>query len=134
MGQGQRGQQCAHRHYLLRLKHLPPFVSADWSERTFNRWFKRHRPDAVVSSTTEPLQWLRAAGLRVPGDVGFASLFLAHAARGCSGFDQNFEQIAAAAVDAVIAQLHRNERGVPKSPQVVLVEGDWVPGRTVRQR
>jgi LacI family transcriptional regulator len=128
------GGYLAHRHYLQDLKHLPPLVSTVWSERTFNRWFKRNRPDAVVSSTTEPLQWLRAAGLRVPDDIGFASLFLARTAPGCSGFNQNFEQIAAAAVDAVIAQLHRNERGVPPRPQVVLVEGDWVPGRTVRPR
>jgi LacI family transcriptional regulator len=128
------GGYLAHRQYLPGLKRLPPLVPADWTERSFNRWFERHRPDAVVSTTTAPLQWLRAAGFRVPEEIGFTSLFWRNEAEGCSGFDQDFEQIAAGAVDLVVAQLNHNERGVPKKPRVVLVEGNWVQGRTVRQR
>jgi hypothetical protein len=36
------------------------------------------------------------------------------------------------AVDLVIDMLHRNERGVPALAYLLMVEGTWCEGRTVR--
>jgi LacI family transcriptional regulator len=33
--------------------------------------------------------------------------------------------VAASAVDLVVAQLHRNERGAPAHPTTLLLEGEW---------
>lgn len=46
--------------------------------------------------------------------------------RGCvQGMDACNDMIAASAVDLVIAQLHRNERGVPAHPTTLLLDGIW---------
>ncbi|HEY0947035.1 MAG TPA: hypothetical protein VGD81_17265 [Opitutaceae bacterium] len=42
-----------------------------------------------------------------------------------SGMDQLFETIGSHAIDVLVAQLHRNERGLPASPTVTIVEGRW---------
>ncbi|WP_269541715.1 LacI family DNA-binding transcriptional regulator [Cerasicoccus fimbriatus] len=36
-----------------------------------------------------------------------------------------YDKIAGAGVDLVLAQLHRNERGTPETPTVVMLEGEW---------
>jgi LacI family transcriptional regulator len=41
------------------------------------------------------------------------------------GMDVRNEAIAASAVDLVVAQLHRNERGVPEHPNSLLLDGTW---------
>jgi hypothetical protein len=33
--------------------------------------------------------------------------------------------VGASAVELVMAQLHRNERGVPRHPTSVMLEGEW---------
>jgi LacI family transcriptional regulator len=44
---------------------------------------------------------------------------------GLPGIDQCNTVIAASAVDLVVAQLHRNERGVPEHPKTTLIDGVW---------
>jgi hypothetical protein len=43
-----------------------------------------------------------------------------------SGIDQLFETVGSHAIDALVAQLHRNERGLPTKPTVTMVEGQWL--------
>jgi DNA-binding LacI/PurR family transcriptional regulator len=42
-----------------------------------------------------------------------------------SGIDADNTALAASAVDTVIAQLHRNERGIPAHPTTLLLDGTW---------
>ena len=41
------------------------------------------------------------------------------------GMDVRNDQIAANAVDLVVAQLHRNERGIPAISTALLLDGAW---------
>jgi hypothetical protein len=45
---------------------------------------------------------------------------------------QNSSHVGRAGVDQLVAQLDRRERGVPKIANVVMIEGTWVGGVTVR--
>jgi LacI family transcriptional regulator len=98
----------------------------------FAAWFRKHRPDAVLSLTEECVRILGELGVRVPDEVGFADLALTGADVEYAGVNQNSELVGAAAVDLVDAQLRRNERGIPAQPKTVLIPGVWVPGPTVR--
>ena len=52
-----------------------------------------------------------------------------------SGIDQNSEIVGAAAVDMLVAAIHRGHRGIPDSPLRSEVEGSWRAGKsTVRKR
>lgn len=113
---------------------LLPLVEEGADRQTFASWFKRVRPDVVVASHLEVRDWIRAAGARVPEDVGFAFLDWLDESDACAGICQHYDLIAAAAVDLIADQIHRNERGVPANPKLVLLDGEWVDGPTVRKQ
>jgi DNA-binding LacI/PurR family transcriptional regulator len=126
------GGFLAHRHFQPTLGAVPPLVTADWTRATFLAWFETHQPDVVISSTADAWGWLRESGRHVPADVGFANVFWNAANVTCSGVDQDFERLGAAAVDLLVSMLNRNERGLPAKPTVLEVDGDWRDGQTLR--
>lgn len=78
------------------------------------------------------IAWLEEAGWGVPDDIGFVSLEYYPEHGDLAGVDQKSLTIGSAAVELVVEQLYHNERGVPETPKVVLIEGRWHPGKTVR--
>jgi hypothetical protein len=110
-----------------------PFVAKSLDRDGFAKWFRRYRPDAVVSSHRVVRNWLEDCDARVPEDVGFVFLDWLDEADACAGIDQHYDLVAAAVVDLVVSQLHGNEHGVPAKPKLVLIDGDWVNGPTVRK-
>jgi hypothetical protein len=50
-----------------------------------------------------------------------------------AGIDQQTDVLGAAAVDLLVEQLHHNERGPPEHPKMVMTEGLWREGETVRK-
>ena len=106
----------------------------DWKQyrRDFLRWVEDERPEVILSNDTFSLEWLRSAGLDVPGDIGFIHLGLNEEEPGLSGIDQNHREIGAAAMDLVLSQIHANQSGVPAHMKTVLVYGRWVEGSTTR--
>lgn len=106
----------------------------DWGEKTFARWFQKHRPEVVVSHHEEVLPWLRKLGVRVPDEAGFVHLNCPDDSGRLAGIYQNGQQVGAAAADFLIAMLQRNERGVPDLPHSILVEGTWIDGATLLAR
>lgn len=104
-----------------------------WDEcrESFERWLETEKPDAIVSNDLFFLDWIALVGLRVPGDIGFASLGIFPGTTTRSGVDQRTEHIGAAALDLVVGQIQRNEYGIPAVPQNVLVPAVWVDGETI---
>jgi hypothetical protein len=45
---------------------------------------------------------------------------------GCAGLALREEQLGRVAVEMVVAQIHRNERGSPAIPHTVLIDAVWV--------
>lgn len=90
-------------------------------------WFTKHRPEAVVAANANHVrQYLHAAlGARAGDGITFVCLDYEDGEE-VSGVDQLFETIGSHAIDVLVAQLHRNERGLPASPTVTMVEGRWV--------
>ena len=92
--------------------------------RDLSRWLKKFQPDSLVlgwqvnKSTLEQLRELAPRARRVvtldwhPHGV-------------LPGIDPCNHAIVANAVDLVIAQLHRNERGIAALPTTVLLDGMW---------
>lgn len=113
---------------------LPHFITADWNQENFIRWFKTHRPEAVITVDDAIVHWLRAEGVRVPEDVGCATVYWKADRAYLSGYYQNHEIIGAAAVEGVVAQLHRNERGLPEIDKTVLIQAIWKDGETIARR
>ncbi len=111
---------------------LPPLLLSSWDPEAFLIWHKRHRPDVVVTKLPEVLRTLKSAGITVPGEIGVAFHSLDEKTLGLSGMKKNSFQIGVMAMDFLIDMLHRSERGLPKGPSLLMVEGIWAEGSTVR--
>jgi Transcriptional regulators len=97
----------------------------------FRNWLNRYKPDAIVSLIGHELEWLRELGLSAPEDVGLACVNRPTNSK-LSGIEENHQVIGAAITDLVVAQVTRNEFGFPPYPKLILIEGTWVEGETLR--
>jgi hypothetical protein len=86
-------------------------------------WLNAHKPDALVCSSPGELRVARKAGWK--GDAARSVLLSWHPGQDASGIEQGYDTITAHAVDLVIAQLQRNERGLPDPPRMLLFPGRW---------
>jgi LacI family transcriptional regulator len=105
---------------------LQPVIQKELSKDFVARWCRTHRPDVILSNDTLILGWLREAGL--DKSVAFANLDHHPDQPEMAGIDQMHELIGAAAVDIIVGQFNRNERGIPAHPRDVLIEGEWIDG------
>lgn len=122
--------------HLLDPKNRIPIYEGGPEDRTaFLAWFKRWRPDALVVSRAAPvIEWLRAAGHAVPGDVGVVELRNERPELGHSGVAYDVTKVGALGVEMLLGLMHRGERGVPADPHEVLLPGIWLEGRTLPPR
>ncbi len=126
-------------HYLWdqsrqpRRERLKEFFAPTLDPGALGQWIRAERPDVVLSPRNHVHGMLVTLGFKVPRDIGFASL--AASAGGVpdlTGVDERPEMVGIAAIDFLTAQLHRGELGLPRLRQLVLVEGGWIAGATVR--
>lgn len=111
---------------------VPPCPAVPADERTFREWFRRVRPDALLTSHTRPvLRWLDRMGRRVPRDVGLVDLAGDHPEADCAGVYYDPAKVGALAVEMLAGLMHRNETGVPADQHEVLLNGEWRDGRTL---
>lgn len=106
-------------------------VSGPNPSATIGAWLRQHGPDAVISRCNDVLAAAAALKLRVPRDLGYASLNVVDDAPGVSGILQHRDVMGAAAVDALHGLLHRNHRGPHVVAQGTQIDGSWHEGRTV---
>jgi len=111
---------------------LPVLLQPDKDPERFNEWLRRQDPDLVVSYSHRPLTWLRAIGCRVPEERGFFSLNVDAGASDCAGLDLNPVLVGKVAIDTLVAQIHRNEKGFPDEPFQISVPGKFRDGPTLR--
>lgn len=111
---------------------IPILMPDELTSKNLLPWVKRHRPDVVIAHRTEVIQWLRSGGFGVPRDIGFFSLNWTERAKPCAGLDLSPFQQGAIAIENVIAQLHRNERGAPPRAMTITVAAPFVDGPTIR--
>lgn len=101
---------------------------------TVRKWFQRHRPDVIIAANTADRDLIKAAGIDVPADAGFASLFWTRQKDGCAGLDLQDEVVAGRAVELVVEQLLHNKKGIPTASETVLFPGLWRDGPSLPSR
>jgi LacI family transcriptional regulator len=127
-------------HFLLDQSHRPKservkeLFAPTLDVAALRTWLERQRPDVVVSPRNNVHGLLVSLGYRIPQDIGFASLAAsAGDVPNLTGVDERPAMVGAAAVNFLTAQLQRGEIGLPKTRQLLLVEGGWIEGKTLRQ-
>ncbi|MBL9189315.1 MAG: LacI family DNA-binding transcriptional regulator [Opitutaceae bacterium] len=112
---------------------LPPLILDNLSQAEFAKWFRRHKPDVVLSHHTETIDWMELHGAKVPATHGFVCLNLLGRTRACAGLDLQARTIGSRGMELLIAQLQRNETGIPEWPSTTTIPAKWVDGPTLRE-
>jgi hypothetical protein len=115
---------------------VPLHLVADkeWSEANFASWFRKYRPEVIVTHHEETLEWLARLGSKVPQETGLIHLNCPDRSGKFAGIYQNGMAVGSAAVDFLVAMLQRNERGIPQLAHTILVDGTWIEGKTIISR
>jgi DNA-binding LacI/PurR family transcriptional regulator len=129
---------------LLALKPaLPPLLTflksrtedeMDRQKDALSVWLKQHKPDALLISDIEVPGMLHELGYRIPQDIAVAGTTVLDIPRVDAGVDQHPEAIGRTAVETLLKQMNVNERGEPRFPVRVLVEGRWKDGKSLPQK
>lgn len=122
----------AHDYRVNRRLIVPPLLLNEWGGKELAEWIERHRPDVVVGNSDELRQAVLALGLRIPQDIGYASLDCLPGDPLIAGIDQMRREVGRKTVDLVVEQLESNEHGVPARPKTVMIDGAWHDGKSVR--
>jgi LacI family transcriptional regulator len=113
---------------------IPPLVMDEYQRSEFIRWFKRYKPDVVLGHWTPAIDWMRECGARIPETVGFVSLNVTTESRPCAGLDFRPRLLGARSAELLIAQLQRNERGIPSPASLTTIPALWRDGPTLVAR
>jgi len=117
---------------------LPMLAPHGETDDILGAWLARHRPDAVLATLSGFVELLERAGFNDFPRVGFASLGGAFVRPGhprhrqVAHIDQNVALVGRSGVDQLVAKIDLREHGIPAVANVLMVEGTWVPGATVR--
>ena len=103
-------------------------VNGEYKKRLL-KWYRAHKPDAIISPTVPVYEWLMEEGYHIPKDVAVVSASL-HEEGAVSGIVEAARETGRAAADFLVSMLQRGEYGVPATPQRVLLEGKWHDGKT----
>lgn len=131
------GYFTGQRTLLPRTQHVPLFgerKGVDGEQGRFQAWLERHEPDVVFTLYNNVLDWLKAAGRRVPEDIGVIQLEWRATRPEIAGMNQHNFVTGEAAVDMVVSQIHNNETGVQAFPRATLIGATWVDGASVREQ
>ncbi len=128
------GGLLAGRHLMPKFRLTRTLLLEDWNDLApVAAWLAKEKPDVVVTPGGDALlAHLQKLGHRVPRDLGFASLAVPERNHAWSGIWQNGRLLGATAIDAIVGLLERNERGLPEQTRVIMVEGVWNEGQTLR--
>ncbi len=98
----------------------------------FEEWAEANRLDAVISNL-EPAALLRGNdyGDLFPQRYGFACLNLHTFDGSVAGVNQHLDLLGGRAVDVVVAQIQRGDRGFPPVTSHILIDGSWEEGATL---
>ncbi len=112
---------------------VPELADPEHGRAAFLAWMRRHRPDVLIGhAQREVREWLGELDMKVPADVGFLALNRTETVAPCAALDLQPALLGAAAVESLVAQLQRNERGVPAEPKTITISARWIDGPTLR--
>ena len=111
---------------------LSYLVFDDHSVRGIPDWCREKSLEVVIGADPAVFNILRKSGL-FPRRIDYATISWNGTQPEIAGLDQRPEETGATAVDLVVSQLQRGERGIPRVPFTTMIEGVWMFGPSLRR-
>lgn len=103
-----------------------PLIAPPGDRDAFVRWLRHEEPDGILVAEEASLQELRTvSGTRSKRPM-IGWLLRTAPNPGDRSLDERHEQMGSVAVEMVVAQIHRNERGHPSVPYEILIDPVWI--------
>ena len=116
---------------------LPVVRLGEGEEKPLLAWLREHGPDVLIfvhrpDMVARLRTLLKEQRIRVPRQLGV--VVLSHLVRGSgfSGLQQNQQLMGAWAVELLAARIANRDFGIPASPRIEMVEGEWVEGGSLQ--
>lgn len=116
-----------------RAARLPIFDGTFEDHDGLKRWLRRYRPDAVISLNGAAAWQIKRHGFSIPKDIGYCLVI--HPGlhiEPWAGAATQRSRIAELAVNWLDQLIRNNESGLPKVPDEILVEPEWIEHRSLR--
>jgi len=120
--------------------YVEPFsenIRSDQGFKAFRSWFKRNTPEVIITLSRLDGENLREAfekmKLKVPADAGIVILSCHSLDDPYSGIYQFPKLMGAQAAEILIRKMLFNEKGLPKNPLTLSINGTWNVGTTVKR-
>lgn len=110
---------------------LPVVEGVEPTAAHFRAWFRKNKPDAVITLVSCADIWLRDLGFPPGEKIGLVHLDSTEVSD-WAAVDQHFTEVGSACVDLVVGQLQRGERGAPAISKLVTLDISWREGCTIR--
>lgn len=110
---------------------IPPFLPLCWDRVAFAKWYRKYRPDVVLSLRHEVVDWLQDLGTRVPEETGFVHLDRCTENTDATGIDQRPLEIGRSSIN-LLFDLLLDSPSPGSGHRHLLIEGCWVEGTTIR--
>lgn len=108
---------------------IAPLIVEKWHLK-IAAWYRKTRPDVIICGDSTTISHLNAAGIRVPEDVAVVHWNCGPDVADWAGVDNLHREIGAAAIDLLVAQIHRGDVGIPPHPKSIFLNGIWRDGWT----
>ena len=104
---------------------IPPLLADEAAAAAFTHWRKQYKPDVILLAEPYVEKWITAGGSggKPPAIVWLRRI--ESMPKNIFAIDTRPDKMGAAAVELVVGQIHRNERGSPHIPHTLLLDGVW---------
>lgn len=119
------------------LERIPPFLGHHEDYDSYRSWFLQWKPDAILGFHAGQNYTLRYINIFPPENVAFACLHLSLGdtwSKSISGMTDAVENEAIVAVNWLDQLIRYRQRGIPESPQYIVLDQVWHEGATLPDR
>tara|TARA_R100000027_G_scaffold61057_1_gene52180 strand:+ start:13390 stop:14433 length:1044 start_codon:yes stop_codon:yes gene_type:complete len=97
-------------------------------------WARKQKVDVILGHRADLIPGLQERGLNIPGEIGFATMQGDHLDSGIASVQRNALSIGKYAVELLVDELHRNQRGIPEQAKRLRILGSLLTAPSLPPR
>ena len=114
------------------MKRIPAYIDVDAKEN-IGAWYDKYKPDAIICGPELLHHLAKIRKIKTPDDFGYACPFYLKQVDGMAHANARQHDVGRKSMEILSSMIEHNERGIPDSRIMHLLEHSWTPGNSLRQ-